>query len=119
MNGLVDDLGGLEQAVAAAASLAGVEQWRTRRTSVPPSFESLFIEELSRSLTQSVLPKGAWFQALANSFTPVVKERVESARSGASLRAVSVMCTNTMMCRKGIGIRAQLQCGGLGDLQSL
>ena len=42
-NGLVDDLGGLDQAVAAAASLAGVEQWRTRRTSVPPSFESLFI----------------------------------------------------------------------------
>ena len=90
-NGLVDDLGGLEQAVAAAASLAGVEQWRTRRTSVPPSFESLFIEELSRSLTQSVLPKGAWFQALANSFTPVVKS-VSSLRDPAHLYVQCLSC---------------------------
>ena len=90
-NGLVDGLGGLEQAVAAAASLAGVEQWRTRRTSVPPSFESLFIEELSRSLTQSVLPKGAWFQALANSFTPVVKS-VSSLRDPAHLYAQQAAC---------------------------
>lgn len=90
-NGLVDGLGGLEQAVAAAASLAGVEQWRTRRTSVPPSFESLFIEELSRSLTQSVLPKGAWFQALANSFTPVVKS-VSSLRDPAHLYVQCLLC---------------------------
>jgi protease-4 len=90
-NGLVDALGGLEQAVAAAASLAGVEQWRTRRTSVPPSFESLFIEELSRSLTQSVLPKGAWFQALANSFTPVVKS-VSSLRDPAHLYVQCLSC---------------------------
>ncbi|MDA9798988.1 signal peptide peptidase SppA [Luminiphilus sp.] len=90
-NGLVDGLGGLEQAVAAAASLAGVEQWRTRRTSVPPSFESQFIEELSRSLTQSVLPKGAWFQALANSFTPVVKS-VSSLRDPAHLYVQCLLC---------------------------
>ena len=90
-NGLVDDLGGLDQAVAAAASLAGVEQWRTRRTSVPPSFESLFIEELSRSLTQSVLPKGAWFQALANTFTPVVKS-VSSLRDPAHLYVQCLLC---------------------------
>ena len=90
-NGLVDDLGGLDQAVAAAASLAGVEQWRTRRTSVPPSFESLFIEELSRSLTQSVLPKGAWFQALANSLTPVVKS-VSSLRDPAHLYVQCLLC---------------------------
>ena len=90
-NGLVDYLGVLEQAVAAAASLAGVEQWRTRRTSVPPSFESLFIEELSRSLTQSVLPKGAWFQALANSFTPVVKS-VSSLRDPAHLYVQCLSC---------------------------
>ena len=90
-NGLVDGLGGLEQAVAAAASLAGVEQWRTRRTSMPPSFESLFIEELSRSLTQSVLPKGAWFQALANSLTPVVKS-VSSLRDPAHLYVQCLLC---------------------------
>ena len=90
-NGLVDDLGGLDQAVAAAASLAGVEQWRTRRTSVPPSFESLFIEELSRSLTQSVLPKGAWFKALANSFTPVVKS-ISSLRDPAHLYVQCLLC---------------------------
>ena len=41
--GLVDELGSLDQAVAAAAELAGVEQWRTGRTSVPPSFESLLL----------------------------------------------------------------------------
>lgn len=91
MNGLVDGLGGLDEAVAAAASLAGVEQWRTRRTSVPPSFESLFIEELSRSLTQSVLPKGPWFQALANSFTPVVKS-VSSLRDPAHLYVQCLLC---------------------------
>jgi protease IV len=90
-NGLVDGLGGLEQAVAAAASLAGVEQWRTRRTSMPPSFESLFIKELSRSLTQSVLPKGAWFQALANSLTPVVKS-VSSLRDPAHLYVQCLLC---------------------------
>ena len=91
INGLVDDLGGLEQAIAAAASLAGVEQWRTRRTSVPPSFESFFIEELSRSFAQSVLPKGTWFQALANSFTPVVKS-VSSLRDPAHLYVQCLLC---------------------------
>ncbi|GIR91671.1 MAG: protease [Halieaceae bacterium] len=39
--GLVDELGGLDEAVAAAARLAGVEEWRTARTRVPPSFESV------------------------------------------------------------------------------
>ena len=34
--GLVDHLGGLDQAVAAAAELAGVDTWQTGRTTVPP-----------------------------------------------------------------------------------
>jgi hypothetical protein len=105
--------------VAAAASLAGVEQWRTRRTSVPPSFESLFIEELSRSLTQSVLPKGAWFQALANSFTPVVKSVSSLRDPGASLCTVFAVCTAAMMCLTQIGIRARQHRGAPVDPQSL
>ena len=71
--GLVDELGGLDQAVAAAAELAGVEQWRTGRTSVPPSFESLLLEELSHSFNAS-LPRGwSWTESLLASFRPVVK----------------------------------------------
>ena len=56
--GLVDKLGGLDAAVAAAAELAGVEEWRTGRTTVPPSFESVLLEEISRSLGASVMAPG-------------------------------------------------------------
>ena len=71
--GLVDQLGGLQQAVESAAALAGVDQWRTGRTQVPPSFESILLEELSRSFSASVLPKGGWFESLVEGFRPVVK----------------------------------------------
>ena len=71
--GLVDQLGGLQEAVESAAALAGVEQWRTGRTQVPPSFESILLEELSRSFSASVLPKGGWFESLIEGFRPVVK----------------------------------------------
>ena len=71
--GLVDQLGGLQQAVESAAALAGVDQWRTGRTQVPPSFESILLEELSRSFSASVLPKGGWFESLIEGFRPVVK----------------------------------------------
>ncbi|MEK9792356.1 MAG: signal peptide peptidase SppA, partial [Halieaceae bacterium] len=71
--GLVDQLGGLNEAVASAAALAGVEEWRTGRTQLPPSFENILLEELSRSFNASVLPAGGWFDSLAESFKPVVK----------------------------------------------
>ena len=71
--GLVDQLGGLQEAVESAAALAGVDQWRTGRTQVPPSFESILLEELSRSFSASVLPKGGWFESLIEGFRPVVK----------------------------------------------
>ena len=71
--GLVDQLGGLQEAVESAAALAGVDQWRTGRTQVPPSFESILLEELSRSFSASVLPKGWWFESLIEGFRPVVK----------------------------------------------
>jgi len=71
--GLVDQLGGLQEAVESAAALAGVDQWRTGRTQVPPSFESILLEELSRSFSASVLPKGGWFESLVEGFRPVVK----------------------------------------------
>ena len=71
--GLVDQLGGLQEAVESAAALAGVDQWRTGRTQVPPSFESILLEELSRSFSASVLPQGGWFESLIESFRPVVK----------------------------------------------
>jgi len=71
--GLVDELGGLKEAIAAAAMLAGVENWRTGRTSVPPSFESVLLEELSRSF-DAALPFGwGWTESLVASFKPVVK----------------------------------------------
>ncbi len=71
--GLVDQLGGLQEAVESAAALAGVDQWQTGRTQVPPSFESILLEELSRSFSASVLPKGGWFESLVEGFRPVVK----------------------------------------------
>lgn len=71
--GLVDELGGLDQAVAAAAALAGVDNWRTGRTTVPPSFESVLLEELSRTLGASMSFGGAWTDSLVASFKPVVK----------------------------------------------
>jgi protease-4 len=71
--GLVDKVGGLDAAVAAAAELAGVEEWRTGRTAVPPSFESVLLEELSRSLGASVMAPGGWLGSLVESFKPVVR----------------------------------------------
>ena len=71
--GLVDQLGGLNEAVASAAALAGVDEWRTGRTQLPPSFEHILLEELIRSFNASVLPTDGWFDFLAESIRPVVK----------------------------------------------
>ena len=71
--GLVDQLGGLQAAVASAAALAGVENWRTGRTRVPPSFESVLLQELSRSFGVASLPRGGWFEQLIAGFRPMVK----------------------------------------------
>ena len=71
--GLVDELGGLDEAVAAAARLAGVEEWRTARTRVPPSFESVLLQELSRSFGMVATPLGGWFESLVSAFKPAMK----------------------------------------------
>ena len=71
--GLVDELGGLDEAVAAAARLAGVEEWRTARTRVPPSFESVLLQELSRSFGMVGAPLGGWFESLVSAFKPAIK----------------------------------------------
>ena len=71
--GLVDELGGLDEAVAAAARLAGVEEWRTARTQVPPSFESVLLQELSGSFGTVAAPLGGWFESLVSALTPAIK----------------------------------------------
>jgi len=71
--GLVDELGGLDGAVLAAARLAGVEEWRTARTRVPPSFESVLLQELSRSFGMVAVPLGGWFESLVSAFKPAIK----------------------------------------------
>ena len=71
--GLVDELGGLDEAVAAAARLAGVEEWRTARTRVPPSFESVLLQELSRAFGTVAAPLGGWFESLVSAFKPAIK----------------------------------------------
>ena len=71
--GLVDELGGLDGAVLAAARLAGVEEWRTARTRVPPSFESVLLQELSRSFGMVAAPLGGWFESLVSAFKPAMK----------------------------------------------
>ena len=71
--GLVDELGGLDEAVAAAARLAGVEEWRTARTRLPPSFESVLLQELGRSFGMVAAPLGGWFESLVSAFKPAIK----------------------------------------------
>ena len=71
--GLVDELGGLDEAVAAAARLAGVEEWRTARTRVPPSFESVLLQELSRSFGMVAAPLSGGFESLVSAFKPAIK----------------------------------------------
>ena len=71
--GLVDELGGLDEAVVAAARLAGVEDWRTARTRVPPSFESVLLQELTRSFGLVSAPLGGWFESLVSAFKPAIK----------------------------------------------
>ncbi len=71
--GLIDELGGLDEAVAAAARLAGVEEWRTARTRLPPSFESVLLQELSRSFGMVAAPLGGWFESLVSAFKPAIK----------------------------------------------
>ena len=61
------------RAVAAAARLAGVEEWRTARTRVPPSFESVLLQELSRSFGMVAAPLGGWFESLVSAFKPAIK----------------------------------------------
>ena len=72
-HGLVDELGGLSEAVAAAARLAGVEKWRIARTRVPPSFESVLLQQLSGSLGIVAEPLGGWFESLVSAFKPAIK----------------------------------------------
>ena len=71
--GLVDELGGLDEAVAAAARLAGVEEWRTARTQVPPTFESVLLRELSSSFGIVLAPLGGWLESLVSALTPAIK----------------------------------------------
>ena len=59
--------------MAAAARLAGIEEWRTARTRVPPSFESVLLQELSRSFGMVAAPLGGWFESLVSAFKPAIK----------------------------------------------
>ena len=71
--GLVDQLGGLDEAVAAAAVLAEVDAWRVRRIGEPPSFEGLLLAELSRSFNLKSLSPSGWVQTLMQTFRPALQ----------------------------------------------
>ena len=90
--GLVDELGGLDEAVAAAARLAGVEEWRTARTRVPPSFESVLLQELSRSFGMVAAPLSGWFESLVSAFKPAIKS-LSSLRDPMHVYAQCLPCT--------------------------
>jgi protease-4 len=89
--GLVDELGGLDEAVAAAARLAGVEDWRTARTRVPTSFESVLLQELSRFFGLVAAPRGGWFESLVSAFKPVIKS-LSSLRDPTHVYAQCLAC---------------------------
>ncbi len=90
--GLVDELGGLGEAVSAAARLAGVEEWRTARTRVPPSFESVLLQELSSSFGMVAAPPGGWFESLVSAFKPAIKS-LSSLRDPMHVYAQCLPCT--------------------------
>ena len=71
--GLVDQLGGLDEAVAAAAALADLEAWRVRRIGEPPSFEGLLLQELSRSFNLKAMSPGGWVQTLMRTLRPALQ----------------------------------------------
>ena len=89
--GLVDELGGLDEAVAAAARLADVEEWRTARTRVPPSFESVLLEEFSGSFSIVAAPLGGWFESLVSAFKPAIKS-LSSLRDPMQVYAQCLAC---------------------------
>lgn len=89
--GLVDELGGLNEAVAAAARLAGVDAWRTARTRVPPSFESVLLQELSRSFGMVAAPRGGWFESLVSAFKPAIRS-LSSLRDPMHVYAQCLVC---------------------------
>ena len=90
--GLVDELGGLDEAVAAAARLAGVKEWRTARTRVPPSFESVLLQQLSSSFGMVAAPPGGWFESLVSAFKPAIKS-LSSLRDPMHVYAQCLPCT--------------------------
>ena len=55
-NGLVDKLGGLEEAVAAAARLAQLDDWEVKRVGTPLTPEQLMFEELGRKFGVARVP---------------------------------------------------------------
>ena len=89
--GLVDELGGLDEAVAAAARLAGVEEWRTARTRVPPTFESVLLQELSGAFGIVAAPLGGWFESLVSAFKPAI-ESLSSLRDPMHVYAQCLAC---------------------------
>ena len=77
--------------MAAAARLADVEEWRTVRTRVPPSFESVLLEELSGSFGIVAAPLGGWLESLVSAFKPAVKS-LSSLRDPMHLYAECLPC---------------------------
>jgi len=67
--GLVDSLGGLDAAIAAAAALAEVDDYTVRRVGVPLSLEQLFIEQVAKEFgavrTPRVSAVERWLSQLA------------------------------------------------------
>ena len=95
--GLVDELGGLDAAVAAAAGLAGVERWRMDYLEEPPSSRDLILERmlgsvvgrtLGQTLTSSRAERLLRFGRLADDQLLVVERLLE----GNGLQAVCTHC---------------------------
>ena len=88
--GLVDELGGLDEAVAAAARLAGVESGELPHPGTA-LFESVLLQELSRSFGMVAAPLGGWFESLVSLQTRD-KEPFQSPRSDACVCPVPALC---------------------------
>ncbi len=92
---LVDRIGGLDQAVAAAGRLAEIDNFRVRRIGRAPSLESVLLAELGRSLGLALLPEGIWM----NTMTQGVKSAVLTLNS---LRDPKNQYVHCLTCVSGL-----------------
>ena len=93
--GLVDSLGGLDAAVAAAATLADVSDYETRRVGTPLSPEQLILEQIGKELGSVHVPGGSMA-------TRLIKQLVQPLRIMDSLQDPKNIYVRCLECASAL-----------------